>query len=169
MIKRTFEILLLTLSVNACRSLDLEPPRFALAGTWTLTAADEIRPDGTRQQPYGPNPQGLLVIDDDGRYSLQIFRPDRTRFTSGDKRKGTPQEYEAAILGMSSHIGRCSIDPASGTLIFRIERASYPNWDGTEQKRKYHLTSEELTYEIPAGATGDGTIPRSSWRRVSRH
>jgi hypothetical protein len=146
----------------ACRTTSSD----SLAGTWTLTAADEIRADGTRVQSYGPDPQGLLIVDEDGRYSLQIFRPDRPKFAAGSKLKGTGAEYEAAVLGMSSHVGRCSIDPASGTLTFRIERASYPNWDGTEQKRKYKLTGDELTYEIPASATGDGTIPRSSWRRV---
>jgi len=159
--KRALAVLLLTLAASA-QAAD----NTSLAGTWTLIAADEIRPDGTIVQPYGAEPKGLLIIDADGRYSLQIFRADRPKFASRDKRKGTPQEYEAAVLGMSSHIGRCSIEPQSSTLTFRIEWASYPNWDGTEQKRRYRLSGDVLSYEIPASATGDGTIPRSTWRRL---
>jgi hypothetical protein len=165
MMKRTLAILLFvsaaTVSLHAA-----EMKANKLAGTWTLTAADELRPDGTRAEPYGSDAQGLLIIDENGQYSLQIFSRARPRFASGDKRKGTPQEYEAAVMGMSSHIGRCSIDAATGTLTFRIERAAYPNWEGTVQKRKYHLTADELSYEVPASATADGTIPRSFWRRV---
>ena len=40
---------------------------------------------------YGERPEGLLVLDADGRYSLQIFSADRPRFAAGDKAKGTPR------------------------------------------------------------------------------
>lgn len=142
------------------------PTTSPLAGTWTLVAADDLLPDGRRVPAYGSHPRGLLLVDADGRYSLQIFRPDRQRFASGDKRRGTAEEYRGAVLGMSSHIGRCAIDPDGRTLTFRIERAAYPNWDGTEQKRKFALSGDELSYQIPASAAGTGVIPISVWRRV---
>jgi hypothetical protein len=137
-----------------------------LAGTWTLTRADEIRPDGEIVEPYGADATGLLMIDSSGRYSLQIFRQHRPRFAAGDKRRGTAAEFEAAVLGTSAHVGRCSVEPATGTLTFSIEHAAYPNWEGTVQKRKYLLNGDTLSYEIPASATGDGTIPRSFWKRL---
>jgi hypothetical protein len=34
-----------------------------LAGTWTLVAADIIRPDGVRERDYGTAPKGLMMID----------------------------------------------------------------------------------------------------------
>jgi hypothetical protein len=139
---------------------------FTLVGTWTLAIADETRRDGTHAEPYGANPAGLLIIDTAGRYSLQIFRPDRPKFASGNKRKGTAEEYEAAVLGMSSHIGHVTLDEKNDTITFRIERASYPNWEGTEQVRRYTVSGDTLSYEVPASATGDGTVPRSVWRRI---
>jgi hypothetical protein len=33
----------------------------SLAGNWTLTAADNLQPDGSRVHAYGPSPQGILV------------------------------------------------------------------------------------------------------------
>lgn len=136
----------------------------SLAGTWTLTAADDLRPDGTRIQAYGPNPIGLLFLGADGRYSVQIFRSDRASFASGDKRRGTPQEYEAASLGMSSHFGRYVVDAAASTITFKIEAASFPNWNGTEQKRPFTLSGDDLEWRVPA--TPSGTIPISAWRRA---
>ena len=61
-----------------------EPAEASLAGTWTLVAADDLKPDGTRAPAYGPNPQGLLIIEKDGRYALQIYRSDRAKFASGN-------------------------------------------------------------------------------------
>jgi hypothetical protein len=136
----------------------------SLAGTWTLAAADDLRPDGTRGQAYGPNPQGLLTLGADGRYSVQIFRTERLKFASGDKRRGTLDEYKDASLGMSSHFGRYVIDSAKGTIAFQIERASFPNWDGTTQVRPFTLAGDELSWRVPA--TPDGTIPISVWRRA---
>lgn len=140
----------------------------SLAGTWKLRAAEVIRPDGTRvtDESYGLQAQGVLMIDAEGRYSLQIFRPDRPKFASGDKRHGTPAEYEAALMGMSTHVGHIVVDAANQTLIFKIDFAAYPNWDHTEQKRKFQLTGDELSYQVPAGAAG-GTIAVSVWQRAT--
>ena len=136
----------------------------SLAGTWTLVAADDLKPDGTRAPAYGPNPQGLLIVEKDGRYSLQIYRSDRAKFASGNKRQGTPEEFQAAVLASSTHYGTCAVDFKTSTLTFHIERSGFPNWDGTEQKRPFELKGDELSYRVPA--TPDGTVPISVWRRI---
>lgn len=136
----------------------------SLVGTWTLTAADNLQPDGSRVHAYGPSPQGILVFGADGRYTLQIFRADRMKFASGDKLHGTPEEYKDASLGMSCHFGRYTVDSAKGTITFQIEQASFPNWDGATQTRPFTLTGDDLEWHVPA--TPDGKIPISAWRRV---
>lgn len=141
--------------------------RFPLAGTWLLKAAQVIRPDGTRatDTAYGKNAKGVLMIDANGQYSLQIFRPDRPKFVSGDKRRGTPAEYEAALLGISTHIGSIKMDTVNKTLQFNIEYAAYPNWDNTAQIRNFKLQEDELYYEVPV-KTAAGTIAVSIWKRI---
>lgn len=144
-----------------------EPPRNALAslvGTWTLAAADVVHPDGRRERDYGSAPMGLFMVDAQGRYSLQIFRSDRPRFASGDKANGTPEEYSAAVKGTSTHYGTLSVDPTAHVLTFRIEAASFPNEDGTVQKRAYELTGDVLSYKVAPRPNGD--VPISTWRRV---
>jgi len=157
--------LLLLVVCGGLRAAEPSP----LAGTWTLRAAEIQRADGTRETDpaYGPKAQGLLMIDSEGRYSLQIFRPDRPKFAAGDKRQGTQQEYQAALLGISTHTGRIVLDPTNQLLVFQIEFAAYPNWDHTEQKRKFQLANGELTYQVPATSAG-GISPVSVWRRVGR-
>ena len=136
----------------------------SLVGIWTLTAADNLQPNGTRVHAYGDDPQGILVFGADGRYTVQIFRGDRTKFASGDKAHGTPDEYKSASLGMSCHFGRYSVDAAKGTITFQIERASFPNWDGATQTRPFTLEGDDLSWRVPA--TPDGSVPISAWRRV---
>ena len=140
---------------------------FPLAGTWLLKAAQVILPDGTRatDSAYGKNAKGVLMIDANGQYSLQIFRPDRPKFVSGDKKRGTPAEYEAALLGISTHIGYIKMDTVNKTLQFNIDYAAYPNWDNTSQIRNFKLQEDELYYEVPT-KTAAGTIAVSIWKRI---
>ena len=135
-----------------------------LAGTWALTAADRLKPDGSRARDYGEHPKGRLIIDAQGRYSLQIFDGDRPRIASGDKAKATPEELAGAVAGSSTHYGTVAVDPVAHVLVFRIEGASFPNWDGTEQRRKYALTADSLSYQVPTPRP-DGSVPISEWRR----
>jgi hypothetical protein len=135
-----------------------------LAGTWELVAADVIHPDGARERDYGSAPRGLLMIDTRGRYSLQIFKSERPRFASGDRATGTPAEYAAAVLGSSTHFGTLAVDAAAHALVFRVEAASFPNQDGTVQRRAYELAGDELSYRVAPRPNGD--VPISVWRRV---
>jgi hypothetical protein len=149
---------------SAIARADVSAAVAILAGTWALVAADVLHADGTRARDYGAAPKGLLLIDAQGRYALQIFKAERPRFASGDKLTGTPAEYEAAVLGSSTHFGTISVDPVGGTLTFQIENASFPNWEGAEQKRHYELNGDELSYRVPTRP--DGNTPISVWRRL---
>ncbi|HWG10134.1 MAG TPA: lipocalin-like domain-containing protein [Rhodanobacteraceae bacterium] len=138
----------------------------SLAGTWILVAADVQHPDGSRESDYGAHPKGLLLIDEQGDYSLQIFKAERPRFHSGDKAKGTPAEYKAAVMGSSTHYGTLRVEPDRGVLVFHMLGASFPNWEGQEQRRQYELKGDVLSYRVTARPNGD--VPISIWRRVEQ-
>jgi lipocalin-like protein len=135
-----------------------------IAGTWRLGAAELLHADGTRTADYGASPKGLLIVDATGHYSLQIFRSERPRFASGDKVTGTVAEFEAAVKGSSTHFGTMSLDTATHVLTVNIEGASFPNQEGTQQKRRYELQGDELSYRVPPRP--DGSTPITVWRRV---
>jgi hypothetical protein len=143
----------------------VEPP-LSLAGTWIMESAYEIRADGTRTTAYGEHPNGLLMIDAQGRYTLQIFRVGRAAFASGDKTRGQPDEYRDAALGSSTHFGRVRLDEANHQLVFDVEAASFPNWEGKRQVRDYRYENGLLTYNVPASASGNGTVAYSIWRKL---
>lgn len=141
-------------------------PAHALAGSWTLVDAYDLLADGSRGEPYGPKPEGLLLVGADGRYSLQIFHTTRTPFANADKQRGTADEFRAAVMGMSTHYGRIEVDAGKNTLTFQVERAAFPNWDGRAQVRPFELRNEVLSYHVPKTPTG--ATPVSVWRRATR-
>ena len=144
---------------------DAQPVRaFPLQGTWTLVAADKILPGGERTRDYGEHPKGRLVIDGQGRYSLQIFKSERQRFASESKADGSADAFKSAVMGSSTHYGTVTIDEKAGQLVFSIQGSSFPNWEGTTQKRRYTLEGDALRYEVPPRP--DGSIPVSEWRRM---
>jgi hypothetical protein len=137
---------------------------FPLQGTWTLVAADKVLPDGETTRDYGENPKGRLVVDAKGRYSLQIFKSERLRFATDSKADGSVDEFKSAVVGSSTHYGVVTIDYKKNLLVFSIEGSSFPNWEGTVQKRQYKIDGQELSYQVPPRT--DGSIPISVWRRL---
>jgi hypothetical protein len=139
----------------------------ALVGSWILLIDDDVLADGAHVPGYGPNPIGTAIFTADGHYSLQIIRANRPKFAANSRLKGTPDENKAAIQGMISHFGTYTVNEADKTLTFRIEGSSFPNWDGTTQKRMItSLTAgDEVTWTNP---TPSGGAPRAelAWKWV---
>jgi hypothetical protein len=158
-------MLLLSLATEG-NAMTEQPAPLVLEGSWEMTSAYEVLADGTRVTNYSEHPHGLMMIDRDGRYTIQIFRPDRPKFAAGDKTRGTPEEYRAAALGSSTHFGRVRALPDGRTLIFDVEAASFPNWEGKQQRREYSFRDGVLSYAVPASASGNGTIAWSLWRKL---
>jgi hypothetical protein len=161
-----------TLALVAAAALTAATPvhaaeqKLTLAGTWVMESAYEIHADGSRTTNYGEHPAGLMMVDRDGRYSIQIFRPGRLVFRSGDKTKGEPEEYRAAVLGSSTHFGRVKVDETKRQLLFDVEAASFPNWEGKRQVRDFTYADGVLSYAVPASASGNGTVAYSVWRKA---
>lgn len=104
------------------------------------------------------------MFDASGRYSLQICSAEgRPKFTSGNRLQGTPEEYKTAVHLCNPHWGRYSI--ADGNILFKIEGASFPNWEGVEQKRAFSISGDQLLYKVPA-ASARGTA-EVVWKRAN--
>jgi hypothetical protein len=154
-----------TLLLGSCGTMNAAQQEHpSIVGTWVLAAADKLRPDGARVADYGPNPHGLCIFTSDGYYSLQIYRTERLKFSSGEKFSGTPEEYKDASLGMSTGFGRYSVDPVKHTITFRRDRSSVSNLDDTTGVNPYELNGDELSWKVTARK--DGSIPITVLRRA---
>lgn len=134
-------------------------------GTWKLIAADKLLPNGTRVSDYGTQPHGMAIFTADGNFMVEVFRDVRVKFAGNDRAKGTFEEYKDASLSASCSFGTYSVDPASGKVIMKIDRSTFPNYDDTTQVRAFELKGDILSWKVPARP--DGSIPITVLRRIA--
>ena len=125
------------------------PDRDTFVGAWRLVSFESRSPSGAVRHLLGPAVEGRLTYDAQGRVSAHHMRPDRPRFASGDRERGTDAEVRAAFLGYVAYYGTYTIDLARGTVTHRIAGASFPNWVGTEQVRHFRFEGRRLTLTTP--------------------
>lgn len=136
-----------------------------LTGLWTLTAVENINPDGSKTLPYGSSPKGLLLFDQKGNYAIQILKAIRPKVEAGDKNKATQEENAAMVRGNNSHFGTYAVNKAAKTITFHIETAFFPNWEGTTQERFYTLSNNELKYIVTNTTNGGSVTAVVVWKR----
>jgi hypothetical protein len=136
-----------------------------ITGTWTLVSNDGFAADGTKQQLFGPNPRGILLLDASGRYSQTIVSPDVPKFKINNRLKGTPEENTAAVHGTTATFGSWSIDEASKTVTVRYEGGMFPNQAGTDSKRTVSVSGNEMKVSNPA--TASGFRAEQVWKRAT--
>ena len=137
-----------------------------LRGTWILVSSVTDK-DGMKTEQFGSGAKGMMSLDADGHFMLTIIGPDIARFASNSRAAGTPQENKAVVSKSIAMIGTYSLNPADRTLTFRVESATFPNWNGTEQKRSIVTAGkDELKYiTATASSGGVGTV---TWKRANK-
>jgi hypothetical protein len=139
--------------------------RERLVGTWLVTAADNVGPDGSRFQAFGPNPKGIMMFDANGWFSVQLGQSGRPKFASDNRLQGTAEENKTTVEGSLSYYGNYYIDEEVRVLHLYIESSSWPNLDGIENKRIItSLSDDELKWHSPAGYIG--TTDDVVWKRA---
>jgi hypothetical protein len=129
-----------------------------IVGTWTYVSVDIVRPDGSRIPLYGPNPTGLASFDSNGWYLLLTSRRGLPKFASNNRAQGTTEENKAVVQGSIAHFGRYKVNEADRTITFHIEAATFPNWNGAEQKRPFTVTGDVLKWTTAASSGGTAEV-----------
>ena len=81
--------------------------REQLVGTWKLVSYVERPVDGSEPTyPMGEKLEGIIIYAPDGYMSVQLMRPDRAKFASGDWFGGTDKEIKEARGAISPIPGR---------------------------------------------------------------
>jgi hypothetical protein len=131
-------------------------------GTWKLVSA--VTEQGGFDT-FGSNAKGSLIVDANGRYMIAIARADLPKVVSNDRFTATAEENKAIVGGTLAHFGTLSVNTADKTFTFKIESATFPNWSGTEQKRPFTISGDELRYTA-AAASGGGGSATVTWKRA---
>ena len=135
-----------------------------IVGTWTLVSSITER-DGKQSDQFGPGAKGMMSLDASGRFMLTIIGADLPQFASNNRATGTPEENKAVVGKTIALFGSYSVNSTDKTITLKIESSTFPNWNGTEQKRSLiTVTGDELKY-MTARASGGGTAT-VTWKRA---
>lgn len=127
-----------------------------LVGAWTLISVT-VDEDGKKLEPFGSNPNGSLILDGNGHFSIVVVRSDIPKFASDNRLKGTAEENKTAVQGSLAYFGTYSIQETNRIISMRIEGSTFPNWKGTEQKRLFSRGGDQLRLTNPDGSAGGRT------------
>jgi hypothetical protein len=135
-----------------------------LIGSWILVSLTSG--EGAPQSlPYGPDPQGTMMVDANGRFSIAVVRSDLPEFASNNRMTGTPEENKAVVQGVIAYFGTYTIEEATHVLTVHVEGSTFPNFAGGTQTRILSFNGEdEVTYFNPTPSMG-GTA-KVTYRRA---
>lgn len=162
MLTRTIAVAAATMALS---SPPLAQAADDLRGTWVLVSSVTDK-DGNKTEQFGSGAMGMMALDAAGHFTLTIIGRGLPRFASNNRAGGTPEENQAVMSKSIAMIGTYLHNQADQTLTFTVETSTFPNWNGTQQKRIIvALSKEELKYITPTASSGGiGTV---TWRRAN--
>ena len=136
--------------------------RQQIVGVWSLVSQSVEKLDGSRVERFGADPKGIAFFDQSGRFAMILMRSDLPKITSNNAMTATDAENKAIMQGSTAFFGSWSADEATGAMLNRIDSATYPNWDGTDQKRTVSMSGDEMKVCVPSQIGGTSC---AVWRR----
>ena len=139
----------------------------ALTGAWQLVRwTIEYPSSGRVTQPFGPDPEGLLVYTADGHISAVMQRRNRPPLSRADPHAVTDAEKAAAFATYLHYSGAWSV--SNGNVIHDVRHAMNPNLIGTRQVRSVALDGDSLELGALEQLETPGTSRRHRilWRRA---
>jgi Lipocalin-like domain len=138
-----------------------------LVGSWTLVSIT-LEKDGKKTDFYGPNPQGQLMYDATGHFSVIITRSDLPKFSSNNRETGTAEENKAIVQGSLAYFGTYSVSETDKTITSHVESSTFPNWNGADRKTSLNISGDELSTHVISGPlTSIGTgVAYVVWKRA---
>ncbi len=151
--KTLIALLLLGLSMSASAQ--------TIQGRWKLTAAEDLRADGTvARYPWGGRPIGSIVVQD-GQCYVQIMSGDVPSFAAGNPPVG--EQMRAALLSTYiAYSGPCTINERAGSVTLKVAAAWRPDYVGTEQTRFFRFENGKMFFGPAPGSirAGGETLTR---------
>ena len=135
-------------------------------GTWALVSIRYVEADGRKVEPFGPNAKGMLYFDAAGQFATQVMAADRPRFASNNRMLGTADEDKAVSRGVVAYFGTYTVDDANRIVTLHIEQSSFPNWNGTDQQRRFAFAGDELRYTAASSTANPAESAELVWKRT---
>jgi hypothetical protein len=147
-----------------CELRNLKSGDERFVGTWKLVSF-EYRSKDQVTYPFGKDPVGYRMYNDDGYMAVAFMASNRRRFSSMDLTGGTAEEIVAAAGSYFSYCGKYEV--TEDKVIHHVEVSFYPNWVGEKQVRFYKFEDDKLILSTPPmNAAGKQQSGYLIWKRI---
>jgi Lipocalin-like domain len=138
-----------------------------IIGAWILESVTSEMADGTKGEPFGAAPKGIIIFSADGHFSLFQSRADVPTIAANDRAKATGEEAQAIVASAIAYYGSYAIDDDSKTMVVNLAASTYANIAAMPNQKRIitSLTADELRFDNPR--TPNGMTLRTAWKRVS--
>ena len=156
--KKVLSMLVVLLGVAMSGPLNAQQNlREQIVGTWSASS-QYVEQDATKTEPFGANPKGMAIYDNNGRFIFVLQRATLPKFASANRLTGTPEENKAIVQGSIAYFGRYSINEEERKIRLHYDGSTYPNWDGEDQIRSIVISGDEMTIISPTSTVGGGSV-----------
>ena len=124
-----------------------------LIGAW-LTVSVAVDQGDRKLEPFGPNAKGTQIYDASDRFATIVMRGDLPKVASNNMQTSTAEESLIIAHGSLAYYGTYTVNDVDKTVTVKIEGASFPNFAGTTQTRRFEISGDELTISNPTPAVG---------------
>ena len=142
-----------------------EAPKEQLLGAWQLVSFSSVHADGSKLTVFGDHPNGIAFFDRTGHYVITVMRSDRPKYVANDRMLGTAEENKVTAQATITYFGTYTVSEPDRTLNIHVVGSSFPNWNGTDQKRSFAVSADELKLTNPVASTGGTT--EVVWKRAN--
>jgi hypothetical protein len=156
----------LMVALHASETAAQQTAQSQFVGTWTLVSIQYVEKDGRRVEPFGHGARGMLYFDAAGRFATQVMAVDRPNFVSNNRMIGTPNEFKTVSQRVVAYFGTYTVDAASRLVTLHIEQSSFPNWNGTDQIRRFEFLDDELRYTAASSTANPAESAELVWMRA---
>ena len=136
-----------------------------VVGTWNLISA-YMDNHGKRSDILGSHPGGMVIFTEDLHFIIVINNPDIPKFVSGDRLKGTPDEYKTAVTNSLGAYGTYAIDENGDFLEQHVLGSTFQNMNGTSRGRNELTEKVEGNRMIENLKIADGITVNIVWQRA---
>ena len=135
-------------------------------GAWSLVSVTADLANGSKSEPFGADPKGIIIFTPDGHFALFQSRAKLPKIASNDRAKATAEEAAAIVAGSIAYFGTYSVDEGERSLSVTLDGSTFPNiLAGSVQKRLItSLDTNELKFANPR--TPSGMTLQTVWKRA---
>lgn len=142
------------------------PVRQGIVGAWAFVSVVSQSDDGTRGEPFGASPKGIMIFTADGHFSLFQSTAELPRLAANDRARATPEEAMTVVRNSIAYYGTYTVNEAAREISLTLVGSTYTNLMGSTPQRRIitTLTPTDLAFSNPR--TPSGVTLHTVWRRA---